>query len=252
MRDNGSSPASESASQGQVALYRSDDGAVSLEVNVRRDTVWLSLGQLADLFGRDKSVVSRHVRNIFTEGELEQDASITKLATVRQEGTRQIERVTQFYNLDVIVSVGYRVKSERGRQFRQWATNVLRSHTLDGYTVNPRRLSNLQANREPPLLAGPGAGTSLADRRAALETDAERATAQLALDVLKAWPEREQAEQWAAAVLQLAAYLKGETLGADDDRLLALARLLSHADEEGMQDAVNAVASALAAARDGA
>jgi hypothetical protein len=237
--------------RGQVVLYRADDGTMALEVNVRQDTVWLSLVQMAELFGRDKSVISRHIRNIFTEGEHAQQATVTKFATVQQEGNRRIERVTQFYDLDLIVSVGYRVKSERGRQFRLWATNVLRGHVLDGYTVNPRRLATLHAPEALPApAADDGALTPLARRRDALTANPAEAVAQLAAELVNAWPARAEAEPWAAAILQTAAHLLNSEVAGNDERIAALARMLARGGEEEGTDVVAAVAAALTARSD--
>ncbi|KFI52438.1 hypothetical protein BBIA_0860 [Bifidobacterium biavatii DSM 23969] len=124
-----------------IELYRSDDGSVQLEVSVNGDTVWLTLNQMAELFNRDKSTISRHIRNIFAEGELNRDeAVVAKNATTATDGkTYQVD----YYNLDVIISVGYRVKSQRGMQFRRWATNVLRQYLMNGYAANERRLEQL-------------------------------------------------------------------------------------------------------------
>jgi prophage maintenance system killer protein len=110
---------------------------VRLDVRLERESVWLSLAQMAELFTRDKSVISRHLRNIFVSGELERAAAVAKNATTAADGkTYQVE----FFNLDAILSVGYRVNSKRGTQFRIWATRTLREHLLRGYTLNERRL----------------------------------------------------------------------------------------------------------------
>lgn len=124
-----------------IELYRSDDGSVQLEVNVRGDTVWLSLDQMAELFERSKSTISRHVRNVFDEGELDRDdAVVAKNATTAADGKTYM---VDYYNLDVIISVGYRVKSQRGVQFRRWATGVLRRYLMEGYAINEQRLTQL-------------------------------------------------------------------------------------------------------------
>jgi prophage maintenance system killer protein len=121
----------------QIQIYTTADGEVQLEVSLDRETTWLSLDQMATLFERDKSVISRHIRNVFKEGELERDSVVAKNATTAADGkTYQVE----YFNLDVIISVGYRVKSQRGVQFRQWATGVLKQHLVAGYTLNQRRL----------------------------------------------------------------------------------------------------------------
>ena len=120
-----------------VILYQDTDGSTSLEVHLDHDTVWLSLTQMAELFNRDKSVISRHLHNVFREGELLRDSVVAKFATTAADGkTYQVE----YFNLDVIISVGYRVKSQQGTRFRQWATRVLRDHIVKGYTLNEQRL----------------------------------------------------------------------------------------------------------------
>ncbi len=129
---------------GEIVLYQAPDGTVSLDVRLDRETIWLNLNQLAALFERDKSVISRHLRNIFREGELEREATVAFFATAQKEGNRWVTRRVEHFNLDAIISVGYRVNSKRGTQFRIWATQVLRDHILKGYTVNARRLEELQ------------------------------------------------------------------------------------------------------------
>ncbi len=122
---------------GQVLLYETPDGQVRLDVRLERESVWLSLTQIAELFGRDKSVISRHLRNVFDSRELERAAVVAKNATTAADG--KIYQV-DYFNLDAILSVGYRVNSKRGTQFRIWATRTLREHLLRGYTLNERRL----------------------------------------------------------------------------------------------------------------
>ena len=122
---------------GEIILYQPDN-SISIEVRMEAETVWLNLNQMAMLFDRDKSVISRHIRNIYTEGELKKEATVAKNATVQMESGRQVMRQIEYYNLDVIISVGYRVKSLRGTQFRQWATNVLKEYLLKGYAINNR------------------------------------------------------------------------------------------------------------------
>lgn len=117
---------------------------VKLEVNMKDETVWLSLEQLAKLFNRDKSVISRHIKNIFAENELEMSSTVAKFATVQNEGGRTVTRDIEYYNLDVIISVGYRVKSKNGIIFRKWATSILKDYMLKGYAVNQRRLEYLE------------------------------------------------------------------------------------------------------------
>ena len=103
-------------------LYNKD-GLTKVDVTFDNDTVWLSLDQMTTLFQRDKSTISRHIKNVFEEGELLKDSTVAKIATVQMEGSRQVKRMIEFYNLDVIISVGYRVKSHRGVQFRIWASD---------------------------------------------------------------------------------------------------------------------------------
>src|SRR5436309_778726 len=103
---------------GQFLFYQTDDGRTRIEVRVQQETVWLSLNQMAELFQRDKSVISKHIKNVFEERELKPEATVAKFATVQAEGGRTVSREIEFYNLDVIISVGYRVKSQRGTQFR--------------------------------------------------------------------------------------------------------------------------------------
>lgn len=130
--------------KGEIVLFREEDGATAIEVRLEEDTVWLSLNQMADLFKRDKSVISRHLRNIYKEKELARAATVAFFATVQMEGRRRIAREVEFFNLDAIISVGYRVNSKRGTQFRIWATKVLKQHLVKGYTENAKRLQELR------------------------------------------------------------------------------------------------------------
>ncbi len=109
---------------GEILLYQTDDGQTTLDVKLQAETVWLSLNQMADLFSRDKSVISRHLGNIFKTDELNRESTVAKFATVQQEGAREVRRRIDFFNLDAIISVGYRVNSIRGTQFRIWATHT--------------------------------------------------------------------------------------------------------------------------------
>ena len=122
---------------GEFLFYQTEDGRTRLQVRVQNETVWLSLNQLADLFQRDKSVVSRHINNVFDEGELSRERVVANYATTAADGkTYQVE----FFNLDVIISVGYRVKSQRGTQFRIWATQRLREYIVKGFAMDDERL----------------------------------------------------------------------------------------------------------------
>jgi prophage maintenance system killer protein len=123
-----------------VVIYQAEDGSAKIEVQLDQETVWLNLNQIAELFGRDKSVVSRHVNTIFKSGELSREATVAKNATVQTEGGREVTRTIEYFNLDVIISVGYRVNSKSGIQFRQWATRILREHLVNGFTLNQKRL----------------------------------------------------------------------------------------------------------------
>ena len=143
--ENGNRPMSGESSErspgGEVIVYEALDGEVRVDVRFDRETVWLTQRQMAELFGRDRSVVNRHVRNAFEEKELDPKATSAKFAQVQSEGGRTVSREVDHYNLDVIISVGYRVKSLRGTQFRIWATRTLSEHLVRGYTLNERRMA---------------------------------------------------------------------------------------------------------------
>ena len=130
----------DSKSKGEILLYKTPEGDTQVDVKLEEETVWLTLNQLASLFSKDKSVISRHIRNVFYEKELNRDSTVAKFATVQIEGNRRIEREIEYYNLDVIISVGYRVKSKRGTQFRIWANKVLKEYLIKGYALNERKL----------------------------------------------------------------------------------------------------------------
>ncbi len=123
--------------EGEIILYQSEN-STQIEVRIENETVWLSLNQMSDLFERDKSVISRHIKNIFEEGELDFLSTVAKNATVQNEGGKEVLRQIEFYSLDVIISVGYRVKSKRGTQFRIWANQILKQYLLNGHVVNQR------------------------------------------------------------------------------------------------------------------
>ena len=122
--------------KGQFLLYQTPDGDSQIEVKLQNDTVWLSLDQMAELFQRNKSTISRHIKNVLEDGELQEEATIANFATVQNEGTRKVERVIAYYNLDMIISVGYRVHSYRGVQFRIWATKILKEYIVKGFAMN--------------------------------------------------------------------------------------------------------------------
>ena len=126
----------------EIILF--ENQGVKLEVNLKDETVWLNLEQMAKLFDRDKSVISRHINNIYKESELERDSTVANFATVQNENSRLVKRNIDYYNLDVIISVGYRVKSKNGIIFRKWATKILKNFMLKGYAVNQKRLEYLE------------------------------------------------------------------------------------------------------------
>jgi hypothetical protein len=128
------------AKNSEFLLYQTEDGRTRIDVRLENETVWLTLNQMVELFQRDKSVISRHIGNVFKEGELSRDSTVAKFATVQKEGKRNVSRDVEFYNLDVIISVGYRVKSHRGTQFRIWATQRLREYIIKGFTLDDERL----------------------------------------------------------------------------------------------------------------
>ncbi|CAO5682980.1 MAG: hypothetical protein HEEMFOPI_01846 [Holosporales bacterium] len=119
-----------------LILFVSDDDRIQVNVKIEKETLWLNLNQIAELFERDKSVISKHLKNIFKEGELEEISTVAKFATVKTEGGHLVERAIDFYNLDAIISVGYRVNSKRGTQFRKWASSILKDYTMKGYSLN--------------------------------------------------------------------------------------------------------------------
>lgn len=125
-----------------IEIYESSDGDVRLNVQLDGETVWLTQRQMSALFGRDKSTISRHIQSVFDDGELEVDSTVANFATVQIEGGREVERIVEHYNLDMIISVGYRVKSQQGVAFRQWATKILREYAVKGFALDDRRLKD--------------------------------------------------------------------------------------------------------------
>jgi death-on-curing family protein len=132
----------------QIVIYQLPDDRTEVEVRVDGENFWLSLSQIATLFKRDKSVISRHLNGIFNSGELDKISTVAKNATVQIEAGRKIKRNIEYYNLDAILSVGYRVNSKRGTQFRQWATQRLKEHLVKGYTLNEKRLQQVAENMQ--------------------------------------------------------------------------------------------------------
>jgi hypothetical protein len=126
--------------KGEIVFYQSGAGENQIEVKLEDGTIWLNINQIAALFERDKSVISRHLANVYREGELDRESTVAKNATVQMEGDREVSREVEFYNLDAILSVGYRVNSLRGTQFRIWANQVLKEYLVKGYAVDKKRL----------------------------------------------------------------------------------------------------------------
>ncbi len=131
----------------EIVLYQSNELPERIEVRIEGDTVWLNRQQLAILFGRDVKTIGKHIVNVFSERELLKNSTVANFATVQNEGGRKVDRLIEYYNLDVIISVGYRVKSKQGTQFRIWATSVLRDYLLKGYAVN-QRMNRIENNVE--------------------------------------------------------------------------------------------------------
>ncbi len=128
---------------GEILIYQTEDGQTVLDVKLENDTVWLTQSQLCDLFERDKSVISRHIRNIFEEGELRRESTVAKMATVVHRGFRgDVSEKMEYYNLDVIISLGYRVKSRRATSFRIWASSVLKDYLIKGYAIRQQLMED--------------------------------------------------------------------------------------------------------------
>lgn len=128
-------------SQQNIEIYETEDGKVAVNVYLTKNTLWLSLNQIAQLFERDKSVITKHLKNIYQEKELSVESTVAKFATVQIEGQRNVKRLIEYYNLDAIISVGYRVNSKRGTQFRRWSSQVLTNHLIKGYSINKKQLN---------------------------------------------------------------------------------------------------------------
>lgn len=124
-----------------VIIYQGKDGGIELKGDITKETVWATQAQIAEVFGIERSVITKHLRNIYKEGELEHKATCANFAQVQTEGKRQVERQIEYYNLDAILSVGYRVNSKLATQFRKWATQILKQHLIAGYTINRSRIA---------------------------------------------------------------------------------------------------------------
>jgi hypothetical protein len=123
----------------EILIYENKQGTITIDVRLQEETVWLTQAQMAQLFGKDKRTISEHIGNIYKEGELDENSTVRKFRTVQQEGNRSVERELEYYNLDVIISVGYRVKSVQGTQFRIWATQRLKEYIVKGFALNDER-----------------------------------------------------------------------------------------------------------------
>lgn len=130
----------------EIIIYQTPDNQTQVEVIFEGESFWLSINQIAQLFDRDKSVISRHLTNIYREGELNEKATVAKNATVQKEAGRKVKRSIEYYNFDAILSVGYRVNSKRGTQFRQWATLRLKDYLVEGFTINQKRIEENKSN----------------------------------------------------------------------------------------------------------
>lgn len=126
--------------QSEIILYKTEDGAVKVDTILKNETIWLSQNSMAELFGVNVPAISKHLKNIFEEGELQKEATLSKMETVQNEGGRQITRNKDFYNLDAIIAVGYRVNSKRATQFRIWATAILKEYIIKGFAMDDERL----------------------------------------------------------------------------------------------------------------
>lgn len=133
--------------ESSVLLYQTDDGTTQLQVVFGEETVWLSQRQMAELFDKDVRTISEHIKNAFDEGEVDEDSTIRNLRIVQTEGAREVEREVAHYNLEVLISVGYRVKSLRGTQFRRWATTQLRDFLVKGFLLNDQRFKESGGDR---------------------------------------------------------------------------------------------------------
>ena len=128
----------------EIEIYKSPDNQIELQVNLENETVWLSQKQMAQLFGKDTDTIGLHVKNIYAEHELEEPATTELFSVVQTEGKRKVTRKIKYFNLDAIISVGYRVNSKRGTQFRQWATQRLKDYLVKGYAINEKRVKETQ------------------------------------------------------------------------------------------------------------
>ena len=127
---------------GKILIYPNQEGNIKIDVRLEEETVWLTQAQIAVVFGKGRTTITEHIANVFSEGELEQNRTCRKFRLVQKEGTREVEREVEHYNLDIIISVGYRVKSQQGTQFRIWATQRLKEYIIKGFTLNDDRFKS--------------------------------------------------------------------------------------------------------------
>lgn len=138
----------ENLNKGEIIIYNSEDGKISLDVRLEKDNIWLTQKAMAELFDVKTPAISKHINNIFEDEELQPQATISKMETVRKEGKRDVSRELEYYNLDMIIAVGYRVNSKKATQFRIWATNVLRDYLTKGYAINEKQLQSQKSKIE--------------------------------------------------------------------------------------------------------
>jgi hypothetical protein len=124
----------------KIVIYQAKNGAIELRGDLKHETLWATQAQIAEVFGIERSVITKHIKNVYIEKELEEKRTCAKIAQVQKEGERQVERLIEHYNLDIILSVGYRVNSKTATEFRKWATKTLRSYIVDGYAINKNRI----------------------------------------------------------------------------------------------------------------
>ncbi len=130
--------------KGEIVIYTTEDGSVSLNTKLENETIWLTQKQMAELFGVKTPAINKHLNNIYNEGELSKDSTISILEIVQKEGNRTVSRNIEYYNLDMIIAVGYRVNSKRATQFRKWATSTLKEYITKGYAINEKMLKSKQ------------------------------------------------------------------------------------------------------------
>ena len=133
----------QSPNQSEIVLYTTPDGTVKIDTIFQNETIWLTQAKMAELFDVNIPAISKHLTNIYEEGELQKEATISKMETVQKEGDRQVTRNRDFYNLDAIIAVGYRVNSKRATQFRIWATNILKEYIIKGFAMDDERLKQI-------------------------------------------------------------------------------------------------------------